>query len=196
MKRICVFCGSSPGNRPEYRNAARSLGSLLAERNIGLVFGGGRVGLMNEIANAVLDAGGRVTGVIPQSLVDREVAHTGVSDLRIVGSMHERKALMAELSDGFIAMPGGIGTFEEFLEIITWGQLGFHRKPCGLLNVLGFYNGLLGFLGHAVDEGFLHSANRDSILVSASPEELLDLFHSYEAPLVDKAEKALKELDN
>ncbi|HPQ54038.1 MAG TPA: TIGR00730 family Rossman fold protein [Spirochaetota bacterium] len=196
MKRICVFCGSSPGKRPEYRNAARSLGSLLAERNIGLVFGGGRVGLMNEIANAVLDAGGRVTGVIPQSLVDREVAHTGVSDLRIVGSMHERKALMAELSDGFIAIPGGIGTFEEFLEIITWGQLGFHRKPCGLLNVLGFYNGLLGFLGHAVDEGFLHSANRDSILVSASPEELLDLFHSYEAPLVDKAEKALKELDN
>jgi len=196
MKRICVFCGSSPGNRPEYRNAARSLGSLLAERNIGLVFGGGRVGLMNEIANAVLDAGGRVTGVIPQSLVDREVAHTGVSDLRIVGSMHERKALMAELSDGFIAIPGGIGTFEEFLEIITWGQLGFHRKPCGLLNVLGFYNGLMGFLGHAVREGFLHSANRDSILVSASPEELLDLFHLYEAPLVDKAEKALKELDN
>ncbi|HPB82265.1 MAG TPA: TIGR00730 family Rossman fold protein [Spirochaetota bacterium] len=196
MKRICVFCGSSPGNNPEYREAARTLGRILAGRNIELVFGGGRVGLMNEIANTVLGTGGRVTGVIPQSLVDREVAHTGISELRVTGSMHERKALMAELSDGFIALPGGIGTFEEFMEIITWGQLGFHRKPCGLLNTLGFYDGLLEFLDHAVREGFLHDANRDSILVSESPEELLDLFTAYIPPSVDKAEKALGELDN
>ncbi|HQO04220.1 MAG TPA: TIGR00730 family Rossman fold protein [Spirochaetota bacterium] len=196
MKRICVFCGSSPGNNPEYRETARNLGRILAGRNIELVFGGGRVGLMNEIANTVLGAGGRVTGVIPQSLVDREVAHTGISELRVTGSMHERKALMAELSDGFIALPGGIGTFEEFMEIITWGQLGFHRKPCGLLNTLGFYDGLLEFLDHAVREGFLHDANRDSILVSESPEELLDLFTAYIPPSVDKAEKALGELDN
>jgi uncharacterized protein (TIGR00730 family) len=196
MKRICVFCGSSPGNNPQYREAARNLGLMLAGRNIELVFGGGRVGLMNEIANTVLGAGGRVTGVIPQSLVDREVAHIGVSNLRVTESMHERKALMAELSDGFIALPGGIGTFEEFMEIITWGQLGFHRKPCGLLNTLGFYDGLLGFLDHAVNEGFLHKANRDSILVSESPEALLDLFVTYTPPSVDKAEKALGELDN
>ena len=191
-----MFCGSSPGNNPEYRETARNLGRILAGRNIELVFGGGRVGLMNEIANTVLGAGGRVTGVIPQSLVDREVAHTGISELRVTGSMHERKALMAELSDGFIALPGGIGTFEEFMEIITWGQLGFHRKPCGLLNTLGFYDGLLEFLDHAVREGFLHDANRDSILVSESPEELLDLFTAYIPPSVDKAEKALGELDN
>lgn len=191
-----MFCGSSPGNNPEYRETARNLGRILAGRNIELVFGGGCVGLMNEIANTVLGAGGRVTGVIPQSLVDREVAHTGISELRVTGSMHERKALMAELSDGFIALPGGIGTFEEFMEIITWGQLGFHRKPCGLLNTLGFYDGLLGFLDHAVREGFLHDANRDSILVSQSPEELLDLFITYIPPSVDKAEKALGELDN
>ncbi len=191
-----MFCGSSPGNNPEYRETARNLGRILAGRNIELVFGGGRVGLMNEIANTVLGAGGRVTGVIPQSLVDREVAHTGISELRVTGSMHERKALMAELSDGFIALPGGIGTFEEFMEIITWGQLGFHRKPCGLLNTLGFYDGLLGFLDHAVHEGFLHNANRDSILVSETPEELLDLFITYIPPSIDKAEKALGELDN
>ena len=196
MKRICVFCGSSPGYHPAYREGARQLGLLLAERNIELVFGGGRVGLMNEIANTVLGAGGRVTGVIPQSLVDREVAHEGISELVIVNSMHERKALMAELSDGFIAMPGGIGTFEEFLEIITWGQLGFHRKPCGLLNTSGFYDGLLGFLDHAVSEGFLHRANRESILVSDNPETLLDLCNAYVPPSVDKAEKALGELDN
>lgn len=196
MKRICVFCGSSPGNGPEYRKAARTLGAVLAERNIELVFGGGRVGLMNEVANSVLSAGGRVTGVIPQSLVDREVAHTGVSDLRITGSMHERKALMAELSDAFIALPGGVGTFEEFLEVVTWGQLGFHRKPCGIINTLGFYDGFLGFLDHAVREGFLHGEIRGSILMAESPEELLDVFTAYTPPSIDKAERALKELDN
>ncbi len=135
MKRICVFCGSSPGARLEYARAARELADLLIKRNIGLVYGGARVGIMGEIASAVLKQGGEVIGVIPQELVEKEVAFTELTDLRIVGSMHERKALMAELSDGFIALPGGLGTIEEFFEVLTWAQLGLHRKPCGLLNV-------------------------------------------------------------
>ena len=135
MRRVCVFCGSSIGNQPAYREAAEAMGALLAERGIGLVYGGGNVGLMGVIADAVLASGGDVIGVIPQSLADREIAHTGITDLRVVDSMHTRKAMMAELSDAFIAMPGGVGTFEEFFEVVTWTQLGLHRKPCGLLNV-------------------------------------------------------------
>src|SRR5215216_2949562 len=153
MKRVCVYCGSSIGNQRIYREVAEVMGSVLARRRIGLVYGGGNVGLMGVIADAVLAGGGEVIGVIPQSLADREIAHDGVTDLRIVDSMHTRKAMMAELSDAFIAMPGGVGTFEEFFEAVTWTQLGVHRKPCGLLNVAGFYTPLAAFIVQAVAEG-------------------------------------------
>lgn len=155
MKRVCVFSGSSAGRLEHYRAAATRLGTLLAERGIGLVYGGAAVGLMGAVADAAIAAGGSVTGVIPQALVEREVAHTGLPDLRVVGSMHERKALMAELSDAFIALPGGIGTLEEIFEVWTWTQLGSHAKPCAVLNIEGFYDKLLGFLDHVVDEAFL-----------------------------------------
>ena len=155
MRRICVFSGSSPGHRPVYREAAATLGGLFAREGIGLVYGGAAVGLMATVADAARTAGGEVIGVIPQSLVEREVAHTGLDDLRVVGSMHERKALMAELSDAFVALPGGIGTLEEIFEVWTWGQLGSHSKPCAFLNTQGFYNRLLDFLDHVVDEAFL-----------------------------------------
>ena len=152
--KICVFTGSSRGQRPEYCEAARQIAGQLVERSYGLVYGGGNVGLMGVIADAVLGRGGHVTGVIPDSLVSQEVAHRGLSDLRVVQSMHERKAMMAELSDGFIAMPGGIGTMEEFFEVLSWAQLGLHDKPCGLLNIGGYYDHLIRFLNHAVDEEF------------------------------------------
>ena len=152
MKRICVYCGSGRGENPIYTTAARELGNLLVREGLGLVYGGGRIGLMNEIAETVLAGGGEVTGVIPQVLVDKEVAHTGLSDLRIVNTMHERKALMAELADSFIAMPGGLGTLDEFFEVLTWGQLGLHRKPCGLFNVNGFYDHLLDMLDYMTGE--------------------------------------------
>src|ERR1043165_174167 len=145
FRRVCVFCGSSPGARPEYRQAAEAMGRLLASRRIGLVYGGGNVGLMGLLADAALSAGGEVIGVIPRHLDAREVAHRGLPDLRVVASMHERKALMADLSDAFIALPGGLGTLEEMFEILTWAQLGLHRKPCGLLNVLGYFDRLLSF---------------------------------------------------
>ena len=173
LHRVCVFCGSSVGKSPEYRQAAEALARELAERNIGLVFGGGCVGLMGIIADAVLTAGGTVTGVIPQSLVDREIAHRGLSDLRIVNSMHERKALMAELSDGFIALPGGFGTFEEFCEVVTWTQLGLHRKRCGLLNVDGFYDPLLALFDRAVADGFIKPSNRELVVSHTDPAALL-----------------------
>ncbi|MBN2399184.1 MAG: TIGR00730 family Rossman fold protein, partial [Candidatus Aminicenantes bacterium] len=191
MKRICVFCGSSPGARPEYAGAARQLGALLAQRKIGLVFGGGRVGLMGQLARAALKNHGEVIGVIPWGLHERKVAFSGLSDLRVVDSMHERKALMAELADGFMALPGGLGTLEELFEILTWGQLGMHRKPCGLLNVGGYYSPLLAFIDQVVDEGFLDAAHRSMILTAEYPQELLRQFETYRPANADKAEWAL-----
>jgi uncharacterized protein (TIGR00730 family) len=186
MRSICVFCGSSLGGRPAYRAAARQLGAVLASRRLRLVYGGARVGLMREVADAAMEAGGEVTGVIPEALRAREVAHTGLSDLRIVGSMHERKALMADLSDGFLAIPGGAGTLEEFFEVWTWAQLGIHHKPCGLLNVAGYFDGLLSFLDQAVGEQFLRREHRAMVLVDDDPERLLDRYAGYRAPDVEK----------
>lgn len=182
MKKICVFSGSSSGAIGDYRDAAARLGTLLAHRSIGLVYGGAAVGLMGAVADAAIAAGGAVTGVIPRALVDREVAHTGLSDLRIVDSMHERKALMADLSDAFIALPGGIGTFEELFEVWTWTQLGIHAKPCAVLNVHGFYDKLLGFLDHVVDEQFLTPVHRAMLLASADPAALLDMIVDHQVP--------------
>ena len=171
MQSVCVFCGSSTGNDPAYTEAARSLGTTLAEANIRLVFGGGHVGLMGVISNAALEAGGDVIGVIPKSLVERELAHAGLTDLRIVGSMHERKALMSDLSEGFIALPGGTGTLEEFFEVLTWAQLGEHEKPCGLLNVAGYYDPLLAVFDRMVEAGFLSESNRALVLVESDPSD-------------------------
>ncbi len=185
-KRICVFCGSNTGSRPAYGEAAERLGAVLAERNLGLVYGGGKVGLMGKLADAVLAGGGKVIGVIPQKLMRKEIAHAGLTDLRVVNSMHERKAMMAELSDAFIAMPGGFGTFEEFCEMVTWAQLGLHRKPCGLLNVEGYYGHLLGLFDHAVEEQFLHTQNRAIVLTGQDPAELLDSLLDYNVPRVEK----------
>ena len=172
--RICVFTGSRQGSRPEYTQAAQQLGSALVNRGYGLVYGGGNVGLMSVIADTVLEFGGHVTGVIPDSLVSQEVAHRGLSDLRIVQSMHERKAVMAELSDGFIAMAGGIGTMEEFFEVLSWAQLGIHRKPCGLLNTSGYYDHLIRFLDSAVDQGFLKAKHRSLLILANEPLQLLN----------------------
>ena len=186
MNRICVFCGSSPGARPAYQDAARQLGELLARRGLGLVYGGGNVGLMGVVADAALAAGGEVDGVIPDHLQQRELGHEGVSRLHIVGSMHERKALMADLADGFIALPGGIGTLEELAEIFTWSQLGLHEKPLGLLDVDGYYRRLVGFLDHAVDEEFLHPEHRALLLSDDEPEPLLDALSAWRPVPVDK----------
>ena len=186
MKRLCVFCGSSPGADLAFASAARQLGALLADRGIGLVYGGASVGLMAEIANAAIAAQGEVIGVIPRSLVDREVAHRGLRDLRVVDSMHQRKAVMADLSDGFIAMPGGLGTLEEFFEVLTWAQLGMHTKPCGLLNIRGFYDKLLAFLDHAVDQRFIKPAHRATVIVADTPDALLAELESYRAPTSGK----------
>ncbi len=186
MKRICVFAGSSLGGDPVYASAAEQLGRALVGRNLGLVYGGARVGLMGILADAVLDEGGEVIGVIPAGLVAREVAHDGLSDLRIVKSMHERKATMADLADGFIALPGGWGTLEETFEILTWAQLGLHRKPCGLLNVRGYFDDMLSFIAHAVEEGFLRQEHRAMISISTSPDDLLDALASCEPPAVVK----------
>jgi uncharacterized protein (TIGR00730 family) len=186
LQRVCVFTGSSPGGRVHYREAAEGFGRLLAERGIGLVYGGARVGLMGAVADATLTAGGTVIGVIPQALVDKEVAHTGLTELRVVSSMHERKATMAELSDAFVALPGGWGTLEEFFEVLTWAQLGLHRKACGLLNVAGYFDGLLAFADHAVDERFLRRENREMVLVAGEPAHLLERLARYEPPAVDK----------
>ena len=186
MQRVCVFCGSSPGGDPLYLRVAREVGVLLAERGIGLVYGGAQVGLMGAVADGALSAGGEVIGVLPQSLVRKEVAHTGLGDLRIVGSMHERKALMADLSDGFLALPGGCGTFEEFFEVVTWAQIGIHRKPCALLNVAGYYDPLLALLHHAVAERFVRPEHLGLVLVETAPEPLLDAMDRYVSPVVDK----------
>ena len=175
MKRICVFAGSSSGRQPSYRRAAEELGRALAMREVGLVYGGARVGLMGALADTVLSSRGQVTGVIPAALVAKEVAHNGLSDLRVVASMHERKATMADLADGFIALPGGWGTLDEFFEILTWGQLGLHQKPCGLLNVQGYFDRLLSFVGHSIEEGFVSREYGSMISVSDSPGALLAL---------------------
>lgn len=182
MRSVCVFCGSSPGSDAAYTEAARSLGRTLAAAEIRLVFGGGHVGLMGEISNAALAAGGDVIGVIPKFLVERELAHEGLSDLRIVGSMHERKALMSDLSEAFIALPGGTGTLEEFFEVLTWAQLGEHKKPCGLLNVAGYYDPLLTVFDRMVETGFLSESNRALLLVEKDPERLLRRFERFEPP--------------
>ena len=184
--RLCVFCGSSKGARENYLHAAQQLGRELAARNIELVYGGGNVGLMGAVANAVLAAGGCVTGVITEHLTTFEIGHLDIQDLRVVKTMHERKALMAELTDGFIAMPGGIGTYEEFFEVLTWAQLGIHSKPCALLNVDGFYDPLLSLLDHAVEERFVRAAHRDLIVVESEPAALLDRMAKYHAPHVHK----------
>ena len=186
MKRLCVFAGSSAGSQPEYQRIAEDLGHALAERQIGLVYGGAKVGLMGVVANAVLASAGQVIGVIPQALVAKEVAHEGLTELRIVGSMHERKAIMAELSEGFIALPGGWGTLEEFFEVLTWGQLGLHRKPCGLLNARGYFDGLLSFVDHSIHEGFVRREYRSMISVANSPGKLIDMLGTYEPPVVEK----------
>ena len=182
IRRICVFCGSRPGNRPEYVEAARKLGSLLAERGIGLVYGGARVGIMGAVADAALKGGGEVIGVIPKALVQHELAHDHLTELRVVASMHERKALMAELSDGVIALPGGFGTFEELFETLTWSQLGIHDKAFGVLNIGGFYDGLLALVDHAVTEGFIPEQHRALVLEATEPEAMLDLLTAYEPP--------------
>src|SRR6476661_8968545 len=186
MERLCVFCGSSPGHDPAYAAAAAQLGRVLAQRGIGLVYGGGRVGLMGVLADAALAAGGEVIGVIPQALLERELGHRGLTDLRVVDSMHARKALMGELAGGFIALPGGIGTLEELFEVWSWAQLGLHRKPCGLLDVDGFFRPLVGFLDHLVLSGFVQSSHRGMLHTAESPEALLAAFAAYQAPLVAK----------
>lgn len=186
MHHICVFAGSNLGADARFRVAAQELGRALVRRQAGLVYGGARVGLMGTLADAVLGAGGYVTGVIPESLVAKEVAHQGLSELRVVASMHERKAVMNDLADGFIALPGGWGTLEEFFEVLTWAQLGLHRKPCGLLNVNGYFDRLLSFLDHSVDECFVRAENRGMVLVSNAPDELLQRLEDYVPPSVEK----------
>ena len=182
MQSVCVFCGSSPGIDPAYAQAARSLGRTLAEANVRLVFGGGHVGLMGVISNAALEAGGEAIGIIPKSLVERELAHPGLTDLRIVGSMHERKAMMSDLSEGFITLPGGTGTLEEFFEVLTWAQLGEHEKPCGLLNVADYFDPLLAVFDQMVGRGFLSESDRSLLLVEGVPGRLLQRFEHFEPP--------------
>jgi uncharacterized protein (TIGR00730 family) len=186
MNRICVFCGSNSGSRPIYSDAARELGQVLARRKIALVYGGGSIGLMGILADATLAAGGDVIGVIPQGLFRREVAHNGLTELRFVTSMHQRKAMMADLSDGFIALPGGYGTFEELSEIVTWAQLGIHAKPCGVLNIENYYTPFLAFLDHAVREEFLRPAHRAIIQEDSNVEDLLNKMLEYTPPKVEK----------
>ncbi|HEU4883668.1 MAG TPA: TIGR00730 family Rossman fold protein [Longimicrobium sp.] len=186
MKRICVFCGSNPGLRPEYAEAARALAGVMAERGIGLVYGGGHVGLMGIVADTIMAHGGEAIGVIPEALLRREVGHHGLTELHVVGSMHERKQLMADLSDGFIAMPGGYGTFEEFCEVVTWSQLGIHPKACGLLNVLGYYDALLAMFDHGVSEGFIHPQHRAMVLQETDPARLVESMHGFVPPRAEK----------
>jgi uncharacterized protein (TIGR00730 family) len=185
MRRVCVNCGSSPGFDRIYLEAARKLGSTLVRNNLELVYGGADVGLMGEVANTTIQAGGKAIGVIPQSLADK-VSHQGLTELRIVASMHERKKMLFDLSDAFIALPGGFGTIEEITELLTWAQLGFHQKPCGLINVSGYFDSFLSFLDHAVSQGFMKEEHRAMVLVSVEPEGLLEQFRSYAPPKVEK----------
>jgi uncharacterized protein (TIGR00730 family) len=184
VRSLCVFCGSSNGLNPQFATATRELGRLLASRRIGVVYGGGNVGLMGVLADAVLEAGGQITGVIPQGLVARELAHQRLTALHVVESMHDRKALMASLADGFIALPGGFGTLEEFAEAVTWTQLGLQAKPCGLLNVAGFYDGLLTFLAHARSEEFLRPTHGEIVVADADPVSLLERLLVWQPPAV------------
>ncbi len=186
MKRVCVFCGSSPGANPAYLEAARRMGRTLARRGLGLVYGGGGVGLMAAVADAALEEGGQVIGVIPRALQLRELAHSGLTALHVVGSMHERKAKMAELSHGFVALPGGMGTLEEFAEILTWAQLGLHERPCGLLDVAGYYASLVAFFDHAEAEGFLKPEHRRLVLSAEDPDALVDQFLAWQPPKLQK----------
>lgn len=186
MKSLCVFCGSNLGARDSYAEAARGLGRLLAERGLTLVYGGAAIGLMGAVADGALAAGGQVIGIMPRALFEREIAHPGISELRKVESMHERKALMADLADGFVGLPGGIGTLEEVFEMWTWGQLGYHTKPVGLLNVDGFFDALIAFVAHQTEELFMRPAHRDMLLVDGSADTLLDRFAAYQAPTVTK----------
>ena len=186
MNKICVYCGSSPGKRPAYLESARMLAKELVKRDIGLVYGGASVGIMGTIADTVLSLGGEVIGIIPQSLVDKEVSHKGLTELLIVESMHQRKAKMAEISDGFIALPGGLGTLEELFEVLTWSQLGFHTKPCALLNVERYFDNLALFMDHAVDEQFVKNIHRDMLLIESEPDKLLHAMSMYNPPVVDK----------
>jgi uncharacterized protein (TIGR00730 family) len=186
LKSVCVFCGSSPGADPAYETAARAAGDAIARRGLALVYGGAKVGLMGMVADAALAAGGEVYGVLPQGLAAKELAHTGLTRLEVVGSMHERKARMAELSDAFLTLPGGIGTLEEIFEVWTWGQLGFHAKPAGFLNVAGFYDPLRAFLNHMTDQAFLKALHRDMAIFAQTPAALLDAFAAYQPPVVDK----------
>lgn len=186
MRRVCVFCGSSAGADPAYRDCAEQLGAELTRRNIGLVYGGGNVGLMGAIADLVIQAGGEAIGVIPQHLMTREIGHNRLTKLHVVRSMHERKAMMADLSDAFIALPGGFGTLEEFCEVLTWSQLGLHAKPCGIVNVRGYYTPLLRMLDHAVEERFLKPQNRALVLARETPTELLEAFERWRPVQVEK----------
>ena len=182
MRRLCVFCGSSVGARPGYAASARGVARALVGRGIGLVYGGGGIGLMGALADAVLAAGGEVTGVIPRALATREIAHQGLTELRIVPSMHERKAVMAELADGFLALPGGLGTLEELFEILTWAQLGMHRKPIGVLNVEGYFDPVLALVARAVEEGFVRPEHGALLCAAAEPEALLDRLARWRPP--------------
>jgi uncharacterized protein (TIGR00730 family) len=186
MNRLCVYCGSNFGADPAYRDATEDLARALAARGIGVVYGGGDVGLMGALADAALAAGGEVVGVIPQALMDREVGHRGLTELHVVGSMHERKMKMADLSDGFLALPGGIGTLEEIIEVFTWSQLGLHAKPCGLLNVNGYWDPLVVALDRMVEAEFLRAAHRHLLVVARQPAELLEALAAWEPPVVQK----------
>jgi uncharacterized protein (TIGR00730 family) len=186
IRSLCVFCGSNPGSDPIYANAARDFGLLLAKSNIALVYGGGHVGLMGIVADAVLAGGGKAIGVIPRMLWDREVGHRNLTELHIVESMHQRKAMMASLSDAFVALPGGLGTLEEIFEVWTWAQLGIHRKPLGFLDANGFYAPLLSFLDRSVDEGFVRAQHRAMAIVDIDPASLLRRLSEYEPPSVEK----------
>jgi len=186
LTNVCVFCGSSPGNDPAYVAAAESLGTLLGQNGRRLIYGGGAVGLMGVVADATLAAGGKVIGVIPEHLARLEVAHSGLTELHVVGSMHERKQRMASLADGFVVLPGGLGTLEEFCEIWTWGQLGLHRKPYGVLNVAGYFNHLLTFLDHSVTSRFVRQEHRSLVQVSERPAELLARLDRHEPPALEK----------
>jgi uncharacterized protein (TIGR00730 family) len=180
VRRVCVFCGSSPGARPAYAEATAEFARALVADGLGLVYGGANRGLMATLADAALAEGGEVIGVIPRALVDKEIAHNGLADLRVVGSMHERKALMADLSDAFVALPGGLGTLEELLEIYTWAQLGLHQKPCALLDVEGYYEHLAGFLEHVVEERFLREEHRAMLIVERDPKALIERLSRFE----------------
>jgi uncharacterized protein (TIGR00730 family) len=186
MNRICVFCGTNTGSRPDYGAAARELGRILAEQGIELVYGGASVGIMGELADSVHEHGGQVTGIIPQQLMEKEAAHTGIANLIVVASMHQRKSQMADMSDGFIALPGGIGTLEGFFEILTWSQLGIHAKPSGILNVAGYFDGLTRFLDHAVKEGFLTEEHRSAIIMETDARRLLERMQAYTPPEGEK----------